>query len=122
MPTERKIPMTEHYVVEQTGPKWLITMLTSLGGVLMAALLLWIASSQLTLVTTTAVIQRDLQSQSEAIDNIHEQQKSALQRVNLNINQIWPRLRAHGENIEVLRQALESMCECKVKLAEPEKF
>ena len=37
-------------------------------------------------------------------------------------DQIWPRLRAHGENIEVIHRKIEELCGCEMRLNDPDKF
>ena len=105
----------DHYVVETSTPRWLNTILVSIGGTLAAALLLWIANSQLTLVTTTAVM-------AEQVQHMTQIQTEQAKRYDGLLNQIWPRLRAHGSNIAILAREIESICKCKVKLTEPEEF
>lgn len=114
--------MSEHYVVEPGTPKWMATVLSSIGGVLASGLLLWIASSQLNISTTQAVILRDLAAQEELLKiNVREQDKD-LKQLNSRMDQIWPRLRAHGENITLIKDKLEVLCKCKIQLRQPEQF
>ena len=56
--------MSEHYVVEQTSPKWLSIALTTIGAALASGLLIWIASSQLEITKTQAVILTKLETQA----------------------------------------------------------
>jgi len=45
-----------------------------------------------------------------------------IRRLELSYNTIWPRLRAHGENLKVLTREIEELCNCEVKLTVPEDF
>ena len=50
----KNIEMEEHYMVEQSAPRWVSTVLSTIGAALTAGLLLWIASSQLEISTNQA--------------------------------------------------------------------
>jgi hypothetical protein len=112
----------EHYVVEQTSPKWLTTALTSLGAALTGGLLLWIASSQLSITTEIAVVSRNQEVMVEKLTETTSATEIRLDAIAALVNQIWPRLRAHGENMEILRRELEELCQCKIDLKQPEQF
>lgn len=130
----------EHYVVDQVAPKWLSTALTTMGAALVTGLLIWIASSQLEINTNQAVIlsklefqetilesdrmkvQSDLRSLRELLSVQTESLQDQLDILEHNQNQLWPRIRAHGENITILKNDLEQLCNCKINLSEPEKF
>lgn len=114
--------MTDHYVVEPSAPKWLSTMLITIGSALIAALLMWIASSQLDINTKQAVILHKLESQEKLYTVDREDTRSQLALLLDNQNRIWPRLRAHGENIQILKRKFEEVCNCTIELKEPERF
>lgn len=114
--------MGEHYVVEQATPRWLSTGLTTTGAALITALLLWIASSQLEISTNQAVIMTKQEVQERKLDELKKSQAAQLGTLTNNQNNIWPRLRAHGENIAMLREKIEDICQCQVRLKDPEKF
>ena len=106
---------------EENG-KWLATALQSIAGVLISILLAWIAQNQVEIITSQAVLQRDFSTQSEAINRFVKRTDEQNEEVKKWISQIWPRLRAHGENIEVLRNEIEDICKCPIELKKPEEF
>ena len=114
--------MTDHYVVEQAAPKWINTALTSVGATLCGGLLLWIANGQQSMATEQAVIRQEVQQLRAANKTDTEAVKRNLTRIEDLMNQVWPRLRVHGENIAILKAEIERICKCKVELKEPEKF
>lgn len=114
--------MTEHYVVEQSTPKWMSTVLSTVGAALTAGLLMWIASSQLTISTNQAVIINKLEAQKEVINISNNNTDLQIEILHERLNQVWPRLRAHGENIAVVKRKLEALCDCNIDLNEPEQF
>ena len=114
--------MTEHYMVETTTPRWLSTALTTLGAALIASLLVWIATSQLKINTQMAVVLYKLEAQEASLDSVTNDIDGQIQILLDNQNRIWPRLRGHGENIAILRQEIERLCDCKIQLQEPEPF
>ena len=114
--------VVDHYVVEPVAPKWVGTALTTVGAALVTALLVWIATSQLDINTQMAVVLYKLESQEELIEQNIKDVDDELDILLDNQNRIWPRLRAHGENIQVLAQILEKHCDCKIELKDPEPF
>ena len=111
---------TDHVELVASAPTWITTVFTSIGGVLAAALLMWIATSQVEIVTTQAVILNNQEVQAEQLTASVEAQKQAVERLDHNFDQIWPRLRTHGENIAILTREIEELCDCKVDLKQPE--
>lgn len=109
-------------MVEHTGPKWVITALTSVGATLAGGLLLWIASSQLTITTNLAVVTRNQEVIVEKLLDTTDSVEARLDSMTALMNQVWPRLRTHGENIEILRREIETLCDCEITLKTPEKF
>ena len=101
---------------------WVGTILQSVGGTLVAILLMWIASNQVTIITSQAVLQRDFVSQAQSITRFIKHQDTTNSEVKDWMSQIWPRLRTHGENIAVLKNELEDICKCPITLKRPEEF
>lgn len=112
----------EHYVVERTAPKWVVSSLVTVGSGLATILLVWIASSQLNINTQMAVIVYKLEAQEELFSDTRATFNDQFGTLLDNQNRIWPRLRNHGENISILRRALEEQCQCTINLEEPEGF
>jgi hypothetical protein len=78
--------------------------LAPIGGTLTAAAIVWVTSSQLSVTTQLALIQQTQNQQDTRL------------------GQVWPRLRTHGENIHILRDQVENICQCDISLSEPERF
>lgn len=116
------IEIPEHYVVEQATPRWLSTGLTTVGAALVTALLIWIAASQLEINTQQAVILVKLENQQHLYTKQKESVDSRLSLLLDNQNRIWPRLRAHGENLQIVARELEKYCNCDIKLKDPEPY
>jgi len=112
----------EHIVIQPQPTKWLVTALASLGVVLSGALLISIASNQKEMSTTMAVMQSEFAAQSRAFNEYNAVNRRDSQEVRDWLAQIWPRLRVHGENAEILKRHLESLCKCKIELNDPERF
>jgi len=102
--------------------KWFINFLATVGAVLMASLLLWIANTQASIITSQAVLQRDFQAQAEAFRSYNEIDRAGDLEVKEWFKQIWPRLRVHGENVAILKRYMEDVCACEVELKKPERF
>ena len=109
-------------MVASTDSKWLQTALQSIAGVLVSLLLAWIASNQVEIITSQAVLQRDFEAQSNALNRFVAQTDTTNKEVKEWMAQIWPRLRTHGENIEVLKNEIEDICKCPISLKRPEEF
>lgn len=101
---------------------WLSALLQSIAGVLIAVLLSWIASNQVDIITSQAVLQRDFVAQKNEITQFMVRSQGTDSEVKDWMKQIWPRLRTHGENIEVLRNEIEDICNCPIVLKRPEDF
>lgn len=108
--------------IENSKQDWIFTILQSVGGTLVAILLVWIAGNQVKIITSQAVLQRDFAAQAKALDSFTEGAKGKHTEVDSYLAQIWPRLRVHGENIEALRREIQALCGCIVQLKSPEKF
>lgn len=108
--------------LDRRARHWLITWISSVGGTLVAVLLMWIASNQVTLITSQAVLQRDFVAQADALKTYTTEGKFTDKEIKEWMAQMWPRLRNNTENIEILRAVFESFCDCDVDLNEPEKF
>ena len=113
---------TEHYVVEQTAPKWMTTALVTIGSGLVTVLLIWIASSQLELNTNVALMQQQMTNQEDKLDVYIKEQSTQIGVLDRNQQRVWPRLRTHGENIAILKREIEKVCDCDIELEEPEQF
>lgn len=98
------------------------TSLVTIGSTLAAGLLIWIASSQLDIVKNQIGVQRDVTTATHLMREVAEKTEMEIARVDNHLNQVWPRLRVHGENIAILTRELEDLCECKIDLKKPEKF
>jgi len=107
---------------ERRTANWVGTILQSVGGTIMAILLVWIASNQVTIITSQAVLQRDFVAQAESLKRFTRSAEVTHAEVKEWLEQIWPRLRAHGENLEVLAREIEDLCQCPVDLKRPEDF
>ena len=83
---------------------------------------MWIANSQLEISTNQAIIMTKQESQEQKLDELKETQSAQLKGIADSHDTIWPRLRAHGENISMLREKIEDICKCEVRLNQPEKF
>ncbi len=102
--------------------KWLATFLTTIGAVLTASLLIWIATSQVSIITSHAILQKDIQAQTEALEVYNESHRTGDLEIKEWFKQIWPRLRVHGENVAILKRYMEDICQCEVELKKPERF
>jgi len=102
--------------------KWFVNFLATLGATLTGALLLWIASNQVSIVTSQAVLARDFQAQAEAFNAYNTIDQAGDLEVKEWFKQIWPRLRVHGETVAILQRYLEDLCTCDVELKKPERF
>jgi len=96
---------------ESPQPAWYVTLLATLGAGLLMSMLLWVGASLTSLQTTTAVMAKEMHGVT-----------AAMTAVDKRLTRVWPRLRAHGENIEVLKRELETLCDCTIKLNDPEQF
>lgn len=101
---------------------WLSTALTSMGATLAGALLLWIASNQLTIATSQAILSAEFNSQARILQEYTTHTKLQDDELREWFKQVWPRLRTHGENIVTLKSELEDLCDCTIRLEEPDKF
>ena len=101
---------------------WLTTMLTSVGGVLVAGLLMSIALSQSDIVTHQAVLSEKFDNQAATMDISNNAIQSEQKRLSDLMRKIFPRLRTHGENIVILHRQAEEQCSCKIKMQTPEEF
>ena len=102
--------------------RWMSQVLATIGATLTGALLLWIAGNQMTISTSQAVLQRDFQAQAQAFEKYNAEDQANDAELRDWMSQIWPRLRNHGENMEILKRHLEGLCSCEVQLNEPERF
>ncbi len=102
--------------------RWVTTFLTTMGAMLIGSLLIWIASNQVNIVTSQAVLQRDFQAQTRAFNAYNEIDRAGDLEVREWFKQIWPRLRVHGENVAILKRYMEDVCVCEVELKQPERF
>lgn len=102
------------------GP--IVAALSSIGGVLISGGLIWIGSSQLQITTDMALTQQQVAQLRNTVERFFQEQESQIDRIIDNQNNIWPRLRAHGENIEILRREVEAITGKDIKLVEPDKF
>lgn len=112
----------EHYVVEQVAPKWVGTILTSMGATLAAGLLLWIANGQFKLALEQAKTRETLTNFAEVVQKSNNDLLIRMNRLQTNQDRIWPRLRAHGENAEILKREIEALCKCDIELNDPEEY
>ena len=103
-------------------PKWVSTALTTIGAGLTTVLLVWIASSQVELITRQAVILNNQEAIRMQINETTTAQRDQMARMELNLNRVWPRLRTHGENIAILTREIEVLCKCKIILKLPEEY
>ena len=112
-------PMTDE---DRRHKDWFATVLQSIGGTIAAILLVWIASNQVTIITSQAVLQRDFVAQSDALKTFTRNANFTHDEVKEWFTQVWPRLRAHGENVELLRNEVEDVCSCSIDLKTPDDF
>lgn len=101
---------------------WLVTALATIGATLTGALLLWIAGNQVSITTSQAVLSTQFKAQTRAFEQYSQENKKNDMELRDWLEQIWPRLRVHGENIEVIKRHLELICDCEVELNDPERF
>jgi len=102
--------------------RWITTFMTTVGAVLVASLLLWIATTQASIITSQAVLQQQFQAQTEAFNSYNQADRTGDLEVKEWFKQIWPRLRVHGENVAILKRYMEDVCACEVELKKPERF
>ena len=107
---------------ERINARGLSTFLTTIGAVLTCSLLIWIASNQVEIVTSQAVLQRDVQAQTRAFNEYNKLDRLGDLEVRDFISKIWPRLRNNSQNIAILKKHMEDICVCEVELKRPEKF
>ena len=108
--------------MKENAPNWLSTALTTIGSGLIVILLVWIASSQVSIGLAQAV---SATKQDHIITELAEntsRMNSDVERLDKLLARIWPRLRTHGENVTILKRELERVCECKLELKTPEKM
>ena len=63
-----------------------------------------------------------LETIKEKLINNATDQSKTLQRQEEYLDTMWPRLRAHDQNIVTLHRAMEKQCQCVIILEEPERF
>ena len=85
----------------------------SIASTLCAGLLLWVVSNQLHNTQKLVAIETTLKTYN-VTDELHDLER--------NQNFIWPRLRAHGENIYNMARILEDVCNCDVDIKQPDDF
>jgi len=102
--------------------RWVSIFLTTIGAVLTCSLLIWIASNQVEIVTSQAVLQRDVQAQTRAFTEYNKADRAGDLEVREFIAKIWPRLRNNTQNIYILKKHMEDICVCEVELKRPERL
>lgn len=110
------------YYTSAETPKWIATILTSLGATLMGALLLWIASSQLSVSKEIAVLASAMQHMNTQIALERDDRAKELEFITGRFDRIWPRIRSNSANITILERRLEALCKCEVELQTPEEY
>ena len=108
--------------LDRRPSNWVSTVLQSIGGTLIGILLVWIAGNQVTIGKAQAVLQRDFVAQADLMTRYINAAERDTDEVKEWMAQIWPRLRTHGENVELLRNEVEDICKCKIILKRPEDF
>ena len=108
--------------VERRYSHWVATILQSIGGTLIAILLVWIAGNQVTIITSQAVLQEKFSAQAKAQLSFISGAGYTHEEIKEWFEQIWPRLRAGSENTEILKSEIEDLCNCIITLNEPEPF
>jgi len=101
------------------------TALTSLIVLLLAGVvgfIFQISTSQSDQLVEMRVLQFQVKSLSEEVRGSSSTAAAHINRLEVSINTVWPRLRAHGENLALLARHIETLCKCSVKLNDPEKF
>ena len=101
------------------------TALTSLVVLLLAGMvgfIFQISTSQSDQLIEMRVLQFQVKTLSEEVRGSAGTAAVHINRLELSLNQVWPRLRAHGENLALLARQIEALCKCTVKLNDPEKF
>lgn len=102
--------------------RWFTTFLATMGATLTGALLLWIASNQVSIVTSQAVLQEQFEQQTKALIAYNDADRAINFQTNEYFAKIWPRLRVHGENVSTLKRYIETLCNCDIELKTPERF
>lgn len=67
-------------------------------------------------------IEQSIGAQRRDTDERLTAARERIERVESRIKTVWPRLRAHGENIAILSRQLELLCQCKIELNQPQTF
>ena len=112
----------EEILIERRQRSLWNTLIGGIAGTLCSALLIWVAASQLNITTETALLNQKLEQQETLMTSYLERKEEMISNLLQNQNNIWPRLRTHGENIQVLKREIERMCDCQVELKQPERF
>jgi hypothetical protein len=103
-------------------PRWMTTALTTIGAGLVASLLIWVATNQVFLLKDTAVMSEKLDTLTAPLTLQLSNIDSKLTLLDSDVNRFRARLRADGQNIEVLKRELEDVCVCTINLNKPEVF
>ena len=114
--------MQEKMEIVATAPSWVVTALTTIGAGLVTVLLVWIATSQIEIGKNQAVILNNQEIQGDQLETAVESQRAAIVRLDTSLNTIWPRIRNHGEAIEILKRELELVTGKDIELPDPERF
>jgi hypothetical protein len=68
------------------------------------------------------VLQFQVEALSQEVKGATGSASQSVSRLERSIDTIWPRLRSHGENVEIVTREVERLCNCKINLNEPDKF
>ena len=68
------------------------------------------------------VLQYQVEALSNEVKGASGSASLSVNRLEKSIDTIWPRLRSHGENVEIVAREVERLCDCKINLNEPDKF
>ena len=101
------------------------TALTSLVVLLLAGVvgfIFQISTSQGDQLVEMRVLQFQVKALSEEVRGSSGTAAAHTARLETSFNTVWPRLRAHGENIALMARQVEALCKCDIKLHDPEKF
>ena len=61
-------------------------------------------------------------SEISSVSTLVSKLETQMHQLTRNDTQQWPRLRAHGENVQILKREIEKICKCVINLKVPEKF
>ncbi len=105
-----------------THPNWIMIVLSSLGATLAGGLLLAIAATTFLLAKEVAVLQTTVAAQTLVIRETARDGDADIKEIKEWFAQLWPRTRVLGTNMQILKRQVEALCNCSIKLEQPERF